>query len=183
VAGVAPTADAWPDIRTARAGRPAPRAQRARWRTADHPPPTRAGPLLHRHRPQRRRATRRRRPTTASRGSYVQPTLLADVNNNMTVAQEEIFGPVSSLSPTMTRTRPSDSPTIRSTAWPVRCGQRTRSKVSTSPDISAPECSAINTFWPDPTAPHGGFKQSGIGREYGKAGLETYVEVKAVHGG
>ena len=40
----------------------------------------------------------------------------------------------------------------------------------------------VNTFGPDVSAPFGGFKASGVGREYGSHGIEAYVEIKAVHG-
>jgi aldehyde dehydrogenase (NAD+) len=40
----------------------------------------------------------------------------------------------------------------------------------------------VNTFAPDPAAPFGGYKASGIGREYGRFGLDAFVELKAVHG-
>jgi aldehyde dehydrogenase (NAD+) len=57
------------------------------------------------------------RPEGLDRGFYVKPTLFVDVDNAMTIAQEEIFGPVLCVIPTTTRTTRSGSPTTAATGW------------------------------------------------------------------
>ena len=71
-------------------------------------------------------------------GFFVKPTVFSDVAHDMTIAQEEIFGPVLSIIPYDTRTRRSRSPTTRSTAWPAACGPATPSGPRRSPAGSAP---------------------------------------------
>ena len=51
------------------------------------------------------------RPDGFNRGYFVRPTVFANVNNNMTIAREEIFGPVLSMIPSIAKTKPSKSPT------------------------------------------------------------------------
>ena len=55
---------------------------------------------------------------------YVEPTVFADVDNKMTIAQEEIFGPVLSVIPYDTVEQAVDMGSTATTAWPVRCGRR-----------------------------------------------------------
>jgi hypothetical protein len=77
-------------------------------------------------------------PEGLEKGNYVTPTVFADVDNSMRIAQEEIFGPVLVVIATTTRTTPSASPTTPSTACPAACGPATRSAPSPSPAASAP---------------------------------------------
>ncbi len=115
-------------------------------------------------------------------GWFVQPTVFADVGNGMRIAQEEIFGPVLSIIPF---DRDADA---------VRLANESRYGLAGSVFTTDPERGlavarsvrtgtfGLNGYAPDPLAPFGGFKESGIGREWGEHGLEEYVEVKAING-
>ena len=94
------------------------------------------------------------RPEGLDNGFFVQPTVFADVDNKMTIAQEEIFGPVLSASSRTTprRTR-SRSPTTRPTAWPAACGPPTcRTGIEISEKIRTGTY-AINWYAFDPVLP------------------------------
>ncbi len=87
------------------------------------------------------------RPAGFDKGWYVEPTLFADVNNQMTIAREEIFGPVLVGHPLRRRRRRGRaSPTTPTTGSPVRCGPPTRRPVSTSPARCGPAPTA-STAW------------------------------------
>ncbi|MGD1073333.1 MAG: aldehyde dehydrogenase family protein [Bryobacteraceae bacterium] len=115
------------------------------------------------------------------RGYFVQPTVFADVRDNMKIAEEEIFGPVMSI----IKFNDIDEVTDRAnrTMYGLAGAVWTR-------DISKALAIANNvragTMWVncydvfDAAAPFGGFKQSGIGRELGEYGLQQYTEVKTV---
>ncbi|WP_322093253.1 aldehyde dehydrogenase family protein [Paraburkholderia bannensis] len=120
------------------------------------------------------------RPEGVDAGWFVRPTLFSDVRNDMTIAREEIFGPVLSIiayrdtedAIAIANDTPyglqayvcsSDAPRARAVAARIDAGRV-----------------LVNTLAHEPAAPFGGFKQSGIGREYGKYGLEAFLEPKAV---
>jgi aldehyde dehydrogenase (NAD+) len=115
------------------------------------------------------------------RGYFVEPTVFADVRDNMKIAEEEIFGPVMSI----IKFKDIDEVTDRAnkTMYGLAGAVWTR-------DISKALAIANNvragTMWVncydvfDAAAPFGGFKQSGIGRELGEYGLQQYTEVKTV---
>jgi acyl-CoA reductase-like NAD-dependent aldehyde dehydrogenase len=116
-----------------------------------------------------------------NRGYYVEPTIFSDVTQDMTIAQEEIFGPVvsvlsySSEEEAIAIANNSQfglSGTVFSTD--VERAERIARKVRTG-NIS------INGLQIDPGVPFGGFKQSGIGREGGPEGLEVFLESKAIY--
>ena len=115
-------------------------------------------------------------------GCYVAPTLFADVDNRMRIAQEEIFGPVVVVIPYDDEADAvriaNDSPYgLGGSVWTAdkSHGLELARRVRTG-------MFGVNTFGPDTSAPFGGFKASGIGREYGRFGIEAFVETKAVHG-
>ena len=116
-----------------------------------------------------------------TRGYFIEPTVFADVQDEMKIAREEIFGPVMSVIPF----RELDEVIERAnrTIYGLAAGVWTR-------DIKKAHAIANNvragTVWVncynvlDTRAPFGGFKQSGIGRELGEYGLQQYTEVKTV---
>jgi aldehyde dehydrogenase (NAD+) len=122
------------------------------------------------------------RPAGLERGWFVQPTVFSGVNNDMRIAREEIFGPVLCVIPyddeeeaiaiandspygLQAYVESADVAHARRVAERLDCGRVT-----------------INGAPHAPLAPFGGFKQSGIGREYGQYGLEAHLEVKAILG-
>jgi betaine-aldehyde dehydrogenase len=115
-------------------------------------------------------------------GWYVAPTLLADVHNDMTVAREEIFGPVICVIPYDDEEdavrQANDSPFgLAGSVW-----SKDRVHAADVARQLRTGMVGINGFAPDLWSPFGGFKQSGIGREYGPVGLEGYLEYKSIYG-
>lgn len=119
-------------------------------------------------------------PEGFDKGFYVKPTIFADVTPDMTIAQEEIFGPVLSI---MTYTDEDDAVRIaNSTVYGLHGGVQ-------SADVERAKSVArrmrtgqvdINGAPFNPQAPFGGYKQSGNTRERGRWGLEEFLEVKAI---
>lgn len=119
-------------------------------------------------------------PRGLARGFYQQPTLFADVDNRMRIAQEEIFGPVLCLIPYADEAQAvqlaNDSPFgLSSGVW---AGTPERA-LSLARQLRAGQC-FINGAAFNYHAPFGGYKQSGNGREWGQEGLAEFVEIKAV---
>jgi aldehyde dehydrogenase (NAD+) len=121
------------------------------------------------------------KPEGLATGYYVRPTIFTDVTNDMTIAQEEIFGPVLVL---IGYEDDDDA---------VRIANDTRYGLSGYVSGSLDRARAIsrrirsgnvhvNGANPDFTAPFGGYKQSGNGREWGELGFEEFLETKAVMG-
>jgi aldehyde dehydrogenase (NAD+) len=121
------------------------------------------------------------RPDGLERGWFVQPTIFADVRNDQTIAREEIFGPVLSVIP-----YDSDEHAIAianendyglgGSVWttdPER-GERLAVRVQTG-------SIGINHYVPDPAAPFGGVKASGLGRELGPEGLGAYFQLQSLY--
>jgi aldehyde dehydrogenase (NAD+) len=122
------------------------------------------------------------RPEGLTKGYYVKPTIFSNVNNNMTIAREEIFGPVLCILPYESEDQAvqiaNDTPYgLAAYVWSKdnvharRVGARIRAGQVTLNGASG----TMNT-------PFGGFKMSGNGREYGEFGLRDFLEVKAVIG-
>ncbi|CAN5478985.1 aldehyde dehydrogenase [soil metagenome] len=120
------------------------------------------------------------RPEGIDSGWYVQPTVFADVDNSMTIAQEEIFGPVLAVIPFDDEEDAiriaNDSPYglagsvyTKDFARALQIAKRIRTGTY-----------AVNMYAFDPGAPFGGYKNSGIGRENGPEGIEQYCESKSV---
>jgi aldehyde dehydrogenase (NAD+) len=120
------------------------------------------------------------RPDGVDAGWFVRPTVFSDVTNDMTIAREEIFGPVLSI---ITYRDTDDAIAIANdTHYGLQAyvfsGDEKRAREVAS-RIEAGRV-LVNTLAHEPAAPFGGFKQSGIGREHGSFGLEAFLEPKAV---
>jgi aldehyde dehydrogenase (NAD+) len=122
------------------------------------------------------------RPDGLNKGFYVRPTVFADVNNDMTIAREEIFGPVLSIIPFDTEEDAiaiaNDTPygltNYVQTQDSARANRMARVLRSGMVEMNGQGRAAGSPF--------GGMKQSGNGREGGIFGIEDFLEVKAVSG-
>ncbi len=120
------------------------------------------------------------RPAGIERGWYVQPTVFADVDNSMRIAQEEIFGPVLAVIPfddvdDAVRIANDSEFGLAGSVWTGdnEVGMDVARRVRTG-------TFGVNQYSMDFVAPFGGFKASGIGREFGREGLEHYLELKSI---
>ena len=122
------------------------------------------------------------RPAGLERGYYVKPTVFADVKPEMTIAREEIFGPVLSILPYDTERQVIDlaNDSVYGLAGYVSSGNPENARRVAS-ELRAGQIT-INGAPGDVAAPFGGYKQSGNGREWGRYGFEEFLEVKAVMG-
>jgi len=119
-------------------------------------------------------------PEGEDKGYYVQPTVFSEVGPEMTIAQEEIFGPVLSIMPYDDEDEAIRiaNDTIYGLAGGVWSGDPERAqRVARRIRTGQVE---INGATFNPLAPFGGYKQSGHGRELGTFGLEEFLEVKAI---
>jgi aldehyde dehydrogenase (NAD+) len=122
------------------------------------------------------------KPEGLNAGYYVRPTVFANVNNDMTIAREEIFGPVLSILPYENEEQAIEiaNDTDYGLYGYVSSGDMERAK-KVANRIRAGSV-AINNASADFTAPFGGYKQSGNGREWGPFGFDECLEIKAVVG-
>ena len=122
------------------------------------------------------------RPDGLPKGYYVKPTVFSHVNNDMTIAREEIFGPVLSIIP-----YDDDNEAIRianETPYGLS-GYVSSSDIDRARRVAGKLRTGmvhINGAPLDSMAPFGGFKQSGNGREWGPHGIDEFLEVKSVYG-
>ncbi len=121
-------------------------------------------------------------PEGLNKGYFVRPTVFADVTNDMTIAREEIFGPVLSILP-----YDSEDDAVRMANDTVYglSGYVQSGDIEHARKVAARLRTGnvhLNGAGPDFGAPFGGFKQSGNGREWGEFGLDEFLEVKAVMG-
>ena len=120
------------------------------------------------------------RPEGLDRGYYVRPTIFANVRNDMTIAREEIFGPVLCILPYRDEEDAIAiaNDTVYGLSSYVTGGDLARTR-RVAERIRAGMVH-VNDAGLDFSAPFGGYKQSGNGREWGELGLEDFLEVKAV---
>jgi acyl-CoA reductase-like NAD-dependent aldehyde dehydrogenase len=119
-------------------------------------------------------------PEGLERGYFVRPTVFSEVRPEMTIAQEEIFGPVLALMPYESEDEAVEiaNGTIYGLAGGVWSGDPEHARqVARRLRTGQVE---INGATFNPLAPFGGYKQSGHGRELGRYGLEEFLEVKAI---
>ncbi|MGQ5701770.1 aldehyde dehydrogenase family protein [Sandaracinobacteroides sp. A072] len=121
------------------------------------------------------------RPDGMEKGYFVKPTIFADVTNDMTIAREEIFGPVMTMLAydSLDQAIEQGNDTEYGLAGYVQGPEEEARKVARK--IRAGQIN-INQAAPDFMAPFGGYKQSGNGREWGDHGFTDFLEVKAVVG-
>ncbi|UXS04235.1 aldehyde dehydrogenase family protein [Agrobacterium tumefaciens] len=120
------------------------------------------------------------RPQGLNKGWFTQPTIFFNVNNEMRIAREEIFGPV--LSVIAYHDEEEAIAIANDTPYGLQSylhGTDMAHMQSLAERLDSGRV-VINGAPHDPAAPFGGFKQSGIGREYGVFGLEAYLEAKAI---
>jgi acyl-CoA reductase-like NAD-dependent aldehyde dehydrogenase len=120
------------------------------------------------------------KPSRFERGHYVEPTIFSDVTPRMAIAQEEIFGPVLAVLPYDSEEEAIAiaNDTIYGLAGGVWGGDQERAlRVARRMRTGQVD---VNGARFNPLAPFGGYKWSGIGREFGKYGLDEYLQVKAI---
>ncbi|HVP84912.1 MAG TPA: aldehyde dehydrogenase family protein [Rhizomicrobium sp.] len=122
------------------------------------------------------------RPEGLNRGYYVRPTIFANVTNDMTIAREEIFGPVLAILPYETEEDAIKmaNDTVYGLSGYVQSGDINHARKVASQLRTGNV--HLNGAGVDLNAPFGGYKQSGTGREWGEFGFEEFLEVKAVLG-
>ncbi len=120
------------------------------------------------------------RPQGLNRGYFVKPTVFVNVSNDMAIAQEEIFGPV--LCIIIYRDEDEAVAVANDSAFGLHAyvfSSNTQNAQAIARRLQAGRV-AINGMQHDPLAPFGGFKQSGVGREFGLFGLESFLEAKTI---
>jgi aldehyde dehydrogenase (NAD+) len=120
------------------------------------------------------------RPAGLEKGWYVKPTLFAGADNSMRIAREEIFGPVLAVIP---YDDPDDAVRIANDSDYGLAGSVWTADVEQGLDIARRVRTGtygVNQYTMDFMAPFGGYKGSGIGREFGREGLEHYLELKSI---
>jgi aldehyde dehydrogenase (NAD+) len=122
------------------------------------------------------------KPEGKDKGYYVKPTIFADVNNDMTIAREEIFGPVLCIIP---YSSVDEAVAIANDTEYGLSGYVYGATIDEAMAVARRLRTGmvhLNGAATDIMAPFGGYKQSGNGREWGAFGLEDFLEVKAVMG-
>jgi len=115
-------------------------------------------------------------------GYFVRPTVFVNVDNQMTIAQEEIFGPVASVityNDLDEAIRIANDTKYGLAGYVIGQDKDTLIKVARSIEAGTVE---INEAGRKPDLPFGGYKQSGIGREWGDYGIDEFLEIKSIAG-
>ena len=121
------------------------------------------------------------RPVGVNRGWFVRPTIFGDVTNDMTIAREEIFGPVLAILPYDTL----DDAVAMANDTPYGLAAYIAGPVEDAKPVARRlRAGTVNLNYPDwdTFAPFGGYKQSGNGREYADWGIHDFCEVKGIVG-
>ena len=121
-------------------------------------------------------------PHGLNHGFFDRPTVFSDVTPNMRIAQEEIFGPVICIMPYADEAEAIAlaNATLYGLSAHVQSADQNRARAVAS-QIRAGQVHINYPAW-SAHAPFGGYRQSGNGREYGVAGLEEFLETKAIVG-
>ncbi|MDH3748042.1 MAG: aldehyde dehydrogenase family protein [Gammaproteobacteria bacterium] len=122
------------------------------------------------------------RPAGLDKGYFVKPTVFSNVSNDMTIAREEIFGPVLSILPYEDE---DEAVRIANDTPYGLSGYISSSNLERARKVAARLRTGgvhINGAWLDSMAPFGGYKQSGNGREWGAHGIDEFLEVKSIYG-
>jgi len=120
------------------------------------------------------------RPSGLDKGWYVKPTVFSGVDNSMRIAREEIFGPVLAVIP---YDDPDDAVRIANDSDYGLAGSVWTGDIDQGLDIARRVRTGtygVNQYTMDFVAPFGGYKASGLGREFGIEGLSHYVELKSI---
>ena len=122
------------------------------------------------------------RPTNMNRGYFIQPTVIADVRRDMTVAREEIFGPVLVVIPYSSEQEAIEiaNDSIYGLGGYVFSGDRKKGYEVAKQMRAGRIC--FNGAATNSLTPMGGYKQSGVGRSMGVFGLEEHLEIKSIYG-
>ena len=118
-------------------------------------------------------------PEYKGKGYYINPVIFTDVNNNMTIAREEIFGPVLSIIPYRTKEEAIEIANDTEYGLSAAVFGKDEEAKEVANKIKAGNVN-INKGVEAKNSPFGGFKQSGLGREGGVYGLEEFLEIKAI---
>ena len=122
------------------------------------------------------------KPGGIEKGYFARPTVFANVSNDMTIAREEIFGPVLSIIPYDDE---DEAVRIANDTPYGLSGYVSSSDLDRARKVAARMRTGmvhINGAWADSASPFGGYKQSGNGREWGAHGIDEFLEVKSIYG-
>lgn len=122
------------------------------------------------------------KPRDMAVGHYVRPTIFSDVENNMTIAREEIFGPVLCIISYDDEAHALEIANDTDYGLAAYVSSRDRARAQEFAAQLRAGAVYLNGAGIDPMAPFGGYKHSGNGREWGACGFEEYLETKSVMG-
>jgi acyl-CoA reductase-like NAD-dependent aldehyde dehydrogenase len=118
-------------------------------------------------------------PEGLAQGYYVRPTVFSNVSNDMTIAREEIFGPVLSIIPYDTEEEAIELANDTDYGLAAAVWGGPERALGVAKQIRAGQV-RVNGAFPPPVAPFGGYKSSGLGREHGHFGFEEFLEIKSI---
>jgi aldehyde dehydrogenase (NAD+) len=122
-------------------------------------------------------------PAGLEAGYFVKPTIFTGVTSKMTIAQEEIFGPVLSVITYETEEEAiqiANDSTYGLAAYVATSDQERGKRIASQLEAGGVMVNGLFDYYDHPQAPIGGFKMSGFGREFGLEGIEEYLETQAI---